>query len=79
METTANTRKQESGKRFTMKKAAGIAGLCLAAWGLWNCRTLPRGLGIMEYEPDSPENAFKNDHARTLLMPVLYCYILCIV
>ena len=56
METTANTRKQESGKRFTMKKAAGIAGLCLAAWGLW-----------------------KNDHARTLLMPVLYCYILCIV
>lgn len=40
---------------------------------------MPRGLGIMEYEPDSPENAFKNDHARTLLMPVLYCYILCIV
>ena len=44
-----------------------------------HCRTLPRGLGIMEYEPDSSENAFKNDHAQTLLMPVLYCYILCIV
>lgn len=40
METTANTRKQESGKRFTMKKAAGIAGLCLAAWGLWTIISL---------------------------------------
>lgn len=36
-------------------------------------------LDMFLYEPDSPENAFKNDHARTLLMPVLYCYILCIV
>ena len=36
-------------------------------------------LDMFLYEPDSPEGAYKNDHARTVLMPVLYCYILCIV
>ncbi len=36
-------------------------------------------LDMFLYEPDSPEGAYKNDHARTILMPVLYCYILCIV
>lgn len=35
METTTNTRKQESGKVFTMKKAVGIIGICLAIWGLY--------------------------------------------
>lgn len=35
METTTNTRKQESGKVFTMKKAVGIIGFCLAIWGLY--------------------------------------------
>lgn len=35
METTTNTRKQESGKVFTMKKAVGIIGIFLAIWGLY--------------------------------------------
>ncbi len=35
METKTNTRKQESGKVFTMKKAVGIIGICLAIWGLY--------------------------------------------
>lgn len=35
METTTNTRKQESGKVFTMKKAVGIIGICFAIWGLY--------------------------------------------
>lgn len=35
MEITTNTRKQESGKVFTMKKAVGIIGICLAIWGLY--------------------------------------------
>lgn len=35
METTTNTRKQEYGKVFTMKKAVGIIGICLAIWGLY--------------------------------------------
>lgn len=35
METTTNTSKQESGKVFTMKKAVGIIGICLAIWGLY--------------------------------------------
>lgn len=35
METTTNTRKQESGKVSTMKKAVGIIGICLAIWGLY--------------------------------------------
>ena len=36
-------------------------------------------LDMFLYEPPTPEAAYKNDHARTILMPVLYCYILCIV
>lgn len=35
MEATTNTRKQESGKVFTMKKAVGIIGIFLAIWGLY--------------------------------------------
>lgn len=35
METTTNTSKQEYGKVFTMKKAVGIIGICLAIWGLY--------------------------------------------
>lgn len=35
METTTNTRKQESGKVSTMKKAVGIIGIFLAIWGLY--------------------------------------------
>ena len=31
------------------------------------------------YEPPTPETAYQGEHMRTLLMPVLYCYILCIV
>lgn len=40
METTTNTRKQESGKVFTMKKAVGIIGICLAIWGLYAIMSL---------------------------------------
>lgn len=36
-------------------------------------------LDMFLYEPTTPEAAYKNDHARTILMPVLYGYILCIV
>ena len=36
-------------------------------------------LDMFLYEPATPAEAYKNDHARTILMPVLYCYILCIV
>lgn len=35
-------------------------------------------LDMFLHEPATPEEAYKNDHARTILMPVLYCYILCI-
>lgn len=31
------------------------------------------------HEPRTPEEAYKGEHMRTVLMPVLYCYILCIV
>ncbi len=40
METKTNTRKQESGKVFTMKKAVGIIGICLAIWGLYAIMSL---------------------------------------
>lgn len=40
METTTNTRKQESGKVFTMKKAVGIIGIFLAIWGLYAIMSL---------------------------------------
>ena len=36
-------------------------------------------LDMFLYEPRTPQEAWQNDHARTLLMPVLYAYILCIV
>ena len=36
-------------------------------------------LDMFLHEPATPEEAYKNDLARTILMPVLYCYILCIV
>lgn len=36
-------------------------------------------LDMFLHEPATPEEAYKNDHARTLLMPVIYGYILCIV
>lgn len=36
-------------------------------------------LDMFLHEPATPEAAYKNDHARTVLMPVIYCYILCIV
>ena len=36
-------------------------------------------LDMFLYEPTTPEAAYKNDHARTILMPVIYGYILCIV
>ena len=36
-------------------------------------------LDMFLYEPRTPQEASQNDHARTLLMPVLYAYILCIV
>ncbi len=31
------------------------------------------------HEPRTPEEAYKGEHMRTILMPVIYCYILCIV
>lgn len=34
METTKNTQKQETGQASKRKKAAGIAGICLAILGL---------------------------------------------
>ena len=34
METTKNTQKQEAGQASKRKKAAGIAGICLAILGL---------------------------------------------
>ena len=40
METKTNTRKQESGKVFTMKKAVGIIGIFLAIWGLYAIMSL---------------------------------------
>lgn len=40
METTTNTRKQESGKVSTMKKAVGIIGIFLAIWGLYAIMSL---------------------------------------
>lgn len=40
METTTNTSKQEYGKVFTMKKAVGIIGICLAIWGLYAIMSL---------------------------------------
>lgn len=36
-------------------------------------------LDMFLHEPATPEAAYKNDHAHTVLMPVIYCYILCIV
>ncbi len=36
-------------------------------------------LDMFLYEPSTPEDAYKSEHARTELMPLLYFYILCIV
>ena len=36
-------------------------------------------LDMFLYEPPTPEAAYQGEHMRTVLMPVLYCYILCIV
>ena len=36
-------------------------------------------LDLFLYDPPTPEVAYQGEHMRTMLMPVLYCYILCIV
>lgn len=36
-------------------------------------------LDMFLHDPATASEAYRGEHARTVLMPVLYCYILCIV